>query len=75
MFFLVLSCSKLLKDKFSWAKENYDRNHPKYTPGTEDHWRKVELGRKRFLEDFDAVPSEERDRSRALGYYDGEMWI
>lgn len=56
----------------SWTKENYNRNHPKYTPGTEDHWRKVELGRKRFLEDFDTVPSEERDRRRALGYYDGE---
>ncbi len=56
----------------SWIKENHDRNHPKYTPGTEDHWKKVEVGRKRFLADLDTVSPEERARRKALGYYDGE---
>ena len=68
----MLSWLGILAGTGSWIKESYDRRHPKYTPGTEEHWRKVEIGRKRVLADFDTVRYEERARRKALGYYDGE---
>lgn len=58
------------------AKESYDRNHVKYSsPQAEKYFTqktKKDIGFERMMADLDTVPREERDRRRALGYYDGE---
>ena len=60
----------------SWAKESYDRNHVKYSsPEAKRYFTqktKKDIGFERMLADLSTVPREERDRRRALGYYDGE---
>lgn len=60
----------------SWVKESYDRSHPKYSsPQAERYFTqktKKDIGFQRMMADLDTIPRHERDRRRALGYYDGE---
>lgn len=68
----------LLGCGYNIAKEKHQQNKPYYGTDRElfrnnPYWQKKQKGHDRLIQDLsNGVPVEERERRRALGYYNGE---